>query len=74
MFLIWHTMSHDHMVRGLHDFIGAHKSLRDTMLVICHVTSCDHMIRWPCNPMSGFPLSIGEVTSLRAMSVSVENT
>ena len=69
MFLIWHLTSHDHMVRGLCDFIGAHRSSgrRDTMFLICHGTSRDHMNRCPCNSMSGFPSSIGEVTSLHVL-------
>ena len=79
MFLIWHVTSHDHMVRELCDFTGAHKSFgrRDTMFLICHVTSRDHMIRWPCNSMSGFPSSIGEVTSLHVLcqfQLKIHNT
>ena len=79
VFLIWHMTSHDHMVRGLCDFIGAHKSFgrRDAMFLICHVTSRDHMIRWPCNSMSGFPSSIWEVTSLHVLcqfQLKIHNT
>ena len=69
MFLIWHVTSHDYMVRGLCDIIGAHKSFgrRDAMSLIYHMTSRDHIIRWPCNSMSGFPSSIGEITSLHML-------
>ena len=79
MFLIWHVTSHDHMVIRLCDFSGAHKTFgrRDTMFLICHATSCDHMIGWPCNSMSGFPSSIGEVTSLHVLcqfQLKIHNT
>ena len=79
MFLIWHVTSHDHMVRGLCDFIGARKSFgrRDTMFLIFHVTSRDHMIRWPCNSMSGFPSSVGEVMSQHVLcqfQLKIHNT
>ena len=79
MFLIWHVTSHDHMFRGLCDFIGGNKSFgrRDIMFLICHVTSRDQMIRWFCNFMSGFPSSTGEVTSLHVLcqfQLKINNT
>ena len=79
MFLIWHLAPHDHMVRGLCDFIGAHRSFgrSDTMFLICHMTSRDHTIKFPCNSMSGFPSSIGYITFLHVLcqfQLKIHNT
>ena len=49
----------------------------EILFLIRHMTSRDHMIRWPCNSMSGFPSSIGEVKSvhvLRQFQLKIHNT
>ena len=64
MFLIWHVTSHDTWLESFVTSLVPVSLLEEEILfLICHVTSHDHMIRWLCKSMSGFPSSIGEVTS-----------